>query len=111
MYQVGINKGIILRCTTYQISKKKKKSTSGWRFYSSYHNDVWNHEPEMGIPVLSITRHHPDYYTQNIQSLRCAACCKIFFGCDIIVKASFFPSLSFDKYFRSIMGISSIADI
>jgi len=24
-----------------------KQSTSGWRFYSSYYNDVRNHEPEL----------------------------------------------------------------
>ena len=28
-----------------------KQSTSSWRFYSSYHNDVRNHEPEIYIRV------------------------------------------------------------
>jgi len=29
----------------YKILKILKQSTSGWRFYSSYYNDVRNHEP------------------------------------------------------------------
>ena len=53
VYQVGINKGIILRCTAYQISRFAwNNSVPAGRIFVKFHTGGFYKQPSKTIPIF-----------------------------------------------------------